>query len=259
MNGLLAMRTLWERDIARFYRDKARLIGALTPPILFWFLIGSGLGDAFSVPGAGPGMSYLQYFYAGTLMLIVLFTSVFSTISVIEDRHEGFLQAVLVSPAPRAAIVLGKLLGASTVGLLQGLTFLVLAPAAGIPLTPGAFLLAAGALALASIGLTGLGFCLAWVLDSTQGFHAVMNLFLIPMWMLSGSLFPQASAPAWLKVLIAVNPVTYGVSALQRALLPAHAAATGAAELGISFAALTLFAAASLGASVAAASRRGAN
>lgn len=256
MNGLLACRTLWERDIARFYRDKARLIGALTPPIVFWFVIGTGLGSAFSVPGSG-GLSYLQYFYAGTLMLIVLFTSVFSTISVIEDRHEGFLQAVLVSPAPRLAVVLGKVLGASTVGLLQGLTFLVLAPAAGIPLDLPSFLSAAGALALASVGLTGLGFCLAWLLDSTQGFHAVMNLFLIPMWMLSGSLFPKASAPAWLQCVMAANPVSYGVSALQRALLPAHAAATGAAELGCSFLALSLFAASMLALSVAVASRRG--
>jgi ABC-2 type transport system permease protein len=252
----LAVRTLWERELSRFYRDKARLIGALTPPIVFWFLIGSGLGTAFSVPGADAGMSYLQYFYAGTLMLIVLFTSVFSTISVIEDRHEGFLQAVLVSPAPRLAVVLGKVLGASTVGLLQGLTFLILAPAAGLPLTVESFMTAAAALALGSVGLTGLGFCLAWLLDSTQGFHAVMNLFLIPMWMLSGSLFPKASAPGWLGLVIAANPVTYGVSALQHALLPAHAAATGAAPLGRSFAVLGLFAAASLAASVAVASRR---
>lgn len=256
MNGVLAARTLWQRELSRFYRDKARLIGALTPPIVFWFLIGTGLGNAFSVPGADAGLSYLQYFYAGTLMLIVLFTSVFSTISVIEDRHEGFLQAVLVSPAPRLAVVLGKVLGASTVGLLQGLSFLVLAPAAGLPLTLASFLIAAAALTLASIGLTGLGFVLAWLLDSTQGFHAVMNLFLIPMWMLSGSLFPKASAPAWLKLVIAADPVTYGVSALQWALLPAHAASTGAAPLGCSFAALGLFAAASVAASVLVASRR---
>lgn len=256
MSFALAVRTLWEREVARFYRDKARLIGALTPPIVFWFVIGSGLGDAFSVPGADAGLSYLQYFYSGTLMLIVLFTSVFSTISVIEDRHEGFLQAVLVSPAPRLAVVLGKVLGASTVGLLQGLTFLVLAPAAGLPLDVSSFITAAAALALGSVGLTGLGFCLAWLLDSTQGFHAVMNLFLIPMWMLSGALFPKASAPGWLKLVIAVNPVTYGVSALQHALLPAYATATGAASLSCSFAALGLFAAGSLAASALVASRR---
>lgn len=255
MSGLLAVRTLWQRELSRFYRDRARLIGALTPPIVFWFVIGSGLGSAFRVPGAADGLSYLHYFYAGTLMLIVLFTSVFSTISVIEDRHEGFLQSVLVSPAPRWSIALGKLLGASTVGLLQGLTFLALAPAAGLHPGASGLLYAAAALALGSIGLTGLGFCLAWKLDSTQGFHAVMNLFLIPMWMLSGSLFPIASAPAWLKPVIALNPVTYGVSALQRALVPAHAAATGAAELSCSFAALAAFALAASLASVAMVSR----
>ncbi|MBI4371917.1 MAG: ABC transporter permease [Elusimicrobia bacterium] len=252
----LTAATLWRRELTRFARDRARVIGALAPPIVFWFLIGSGLGDAVRVPGAAGGLTYLQYFYAGTLELIVLFTSVFSTISIIEDRREGFLQAVLVAPAPRLAVAAGKVLGAATVGLLQGLSFLVFAPAAG--LHPGAegWALAALALTLSSIGLTGLGFCIAWLLDSTQGFHAVMNLFLIPMWMLSGALFPAAGAPGWLKTVIALNPVSYGVSALQRALLPAHAAASGAAAAPLSLAVLAAFAAAALAAAGAVASRR---
>ena len=175
-----AILTLWERDIVRFFRDKPRVIGGLVPPIVFWLLIGAGLGTSVHVPGAPEGMSFLQYFYAGTLVLIVLFTSIFATISIIEDRHEGFLQAVLVSPVPRLSIVLGKVLGASTVGLAQGLAFLLLAGAAGLHPGLHGYALAFAVLTLASVGLTALGFCIAWVLDSSQGFHVVMNLFLIP-------------------------------------------------------------------------------
>lgn len=235
---------LWKRELVRFYRDRARLIGALAPPVLFWFLIGSGLG-----PDA------MRYSFSGTLVLIVLFTSVFSTISIIEDRREGLLQAVLVSPISRLEMVLGKILGASTVGLLQGCTFLVLAGAG-----PGlaGYALALAALSLAAVGLTGLGFIIAWKLDSTQGFHAVMNLFLIPLWMLSGALFPLDGAPAWLKAVMTANPVTYAVSALLWALSPEKAAASAAASAPYCLGVLALFAALSTGASawIASAKRR---
>ncbi|MBI3288097.1 MAG: ABC transporter permease [Elusimicrobia bacterium] len=247
--------TLWERDIVRFFRDKPRVIGGLVPPIVFWLLIGSGLGTAVRVPGAPESLSFLQYFYAGTLVLIVLFTSIFATISIIEDRREGFLQAVLVAPVSRLSIVLGKVLGSSTVGLAQGLAFLLLAGPAGLHPGPHGYALAAATLALASIGLTALGFCIAWVLDSSQGFHAVMNLFLIPMWMLSGALFPAATAPTFLRAVITINPVSYAVTGLQRALLPA-VVADDSASLCACMAILASFAIAMLAACVLVASRR---
>lgn len=250
-----AILTLWERDIVRFFRDKPRVIGGLVPPIVFWLLIGAGLGTAVRVPGAPDGMTFLQYFYAGTLVLIVLFTSIFATISIIEDRHEGFLQAVLVSPVPRLSIVLGKVLGASTVGLAQGLAFLLLAGAAGLHPGLHGYALAFAVLTLASVGLTALGFCIAWVLDSSQGFHAVMNLFLIPMWMLSGALFPAATAPRFLQWVIAANPVSYAVTGLQRALLPS-VVPDGAASMAFCLGVLAGFAAVMIGTSVFVASRR---
>lgn len=250
-----AMLTLWERDIIRFFRDKPRVIGGLVPPIVFWLLIGAGLGTSVRVPGAPEGLTFLQYFYSGTLVLIVLFTSIFATISVIEDRREGFLQSVLVAPVSRLSIVLGKVLGSSTVGLAQGLAFLLLAGAAGLHPGLRGYGLAFAVLTLASIGLTGLGFCIAWVLDSSQGFHAVMNLFLIPMWMLSGALFPAATAPRFLQWIIAANPVSYSVTGLQRALLPA-VVPDGAASMGACLAILAAFAAAMLLLSVLVASRR---
>lgn len=238
--ALLAVGTLAQRELTRFYRDKPRIIGALAPPVVFWFLIGSGIGKGFQVPGSS--MSFLEYFYSGTLVLIVLFTSIFSTISIIEDRREGFLQSVLVAPIPRLAVVLGKVLGASFVGFLQGLIFLALAPAAGLPVTAYGLLAAAFTLALCSVGLTCLGFCIAWKLDSTQGFHAVMNLFLIPLWMLSGSLFPASTAAPWLAAIVRANPVTYAVSALHVALAPASAPA-GSPTLAFCWGVLGLFAA----------------
>ncbi len=252
---MTAMLTLWERDIVRFFRDTPRVIGGLVPPIVFWLLIGAGLGTAVRVPGAPQDLGFLQYFYAGTLVLIVLFTSIFATISIIEDRREGFLQSVLVAPVSRLSIVLGKVLGSSTVGLAQGLAFLLLAGAAGLHPGLRGYAMAAAVLTLSSIGLTGLGFCIAWVLDSSQGFHAVMNLFLIPMWMLSGALFPAATAPRFLRAAIAANPVSYAVTGLQRALLPS-VVPEDAASLGACLALLAAFAALMLAGCVFVASRR---
>jgi ABC-2 type transport system permease protein len=214
---LLASYTLWLREIVRFLRQRSRIVGALGSPLVFWFLIGSGLNRSFQ---GGPAMplqgGYLEYFYPGTLALILLFTAIFSTISIVEDRQEGFLQGVLVAPVPRAAIVVGKILGSTTLAVIQGGLFLLLAPFAHVQIhlvdLPALF----GVMVLVSFGLSGLGFLVAWWLDSTQGFHAIMNIFLIPLWILSGALFPASGAAGWVRVLMLVNPMTYGVAALRR-------------------------------------------
>jgi ABC-2 type transport system permease protein len=225
---MLVIWTLWLRELVRFYREKARVIGALVPPLIFWVAIGAGLGDSFSPPGAPEGINYLQYFFPGTVLLVVLFTSVFATISLVEDRKEGFLQSVLVAPVSRGGIVAGKILGASTLGFLQGLIFLCLAPAAGLRIDLPAFIFVLLVLALASAGLAGLGFAIAWRLNSTQGFHAVMNLFLIPMWMMSGSLFPADGAPFWMRAIVAVNPLSYAVAGMQNSFIIGTSGVMGA-------------------------------
>ncbi len=213
----LAVWTLWQREIVRFYRQPSRVVGALAPPVLFWLLIGSGLGGSFRAPGAAT--SYLAWFFPGVVILILLFTAIFSEISIIEDRREGFLQGVLISPAPRSSVVLGKVLGGTTLALLQCAVFLVLAPAAGLTLrSAGTLGVAAAVLFLLAVALTALAAAIAWVLDSTQGFHAIMNLFLIPMWLLAGTLFPLAGTPHWLRALMLANPLTYGVAALRGSL-----------------------------------------
>jgi len=193
--------TILHREVVRFLRQRNRIIGALGTPLVFWLLIGSGLGQ-------------LRYFFPGTVLLIVLFTAIFSTISIIEDRREGFLQGVLVSPVPRSALVLGKLLAGSILASGQGLIFLTLAPFVGASFTVPGFIYSLVIIFLVSFGLTGLGFLIAWKLDSTQGFHAVMNLLLMPMWLLSGAFFPLESVPVWLKWVMILNPLTYSLSAL---------------------------------------------
>ena len=215
---LLPTATLWQREIVRFYRQRNRIIGALLSPLVFWFVLGSGIGSSFRAGSAPNGMGYLEYFYPGTLILIMLFTAIFSTISIIEDRREGFLQSVLVAPISPGSIVCGKILGGTTLALLQGLIFLLLAPFIGLHLTPERILICLGTLFLVGFGLTGLGFVIAWPMESTQGFHAIMNVVLIPLWLMSGALFPANNPHSWIYWAIHLNPVTYGVAAVRRAL-----------------------------------------
>src|SRR2546421_2079446 len=218
---LLPAFTLWWREIVRFYRQRTRVIGVIASPLVFWLVIGSGFGTSFRSGESAGQQHYLDYFYPGALIMIVLFTSIFTMMSVIEDRKEGFLLSVLVAPVPRSAIVLGKVLGGTTLATIQGLIFLALGPFLGIHLTFTQFLLVVLTVFLVSFALTALGFAIAWPMDSTQAFHAIINLFLIPLWLLSGALFPLAGASGWIRVLMRVNPLTYGVDALRSLLYPA--------------------------------------
>lgn len=210
--------TLLRRELVRFFRQPNRVIGALGTPVIFWILIGGGMASSFRPTSMTGTVTSMEYLYPGTLAMIVLFTSIFSTISIIEDRREGFLQGVLVAPVDRSAIVMGKILGGTVVAFLQGILFLILAPLAGIHWSALGFLQALGMTFLLGFALTGLGFVIAWRMESTQGFHAIMNLFLLPMWLLSGAIFPVSGAPWWLGWIMRLNPLTYGVEALRQSL-----------------------------------------
>jgi ABC-2 type transport system permease protein len=212
--------TLWWREIVRFYRQPTRVVGVLASPLVFWLVIGSGFGTSFR-SGGGPGQQhYLDYFYPGALIMIVLFTSIFTMMSVIEDRKEGFLLSVLVAPVPRSAIVLGKVLGGTTLSAVQGMIFLIFAPFAGVHLQLLSALLVAVVVFLVSFSLTALGFAIAWPMDSSQAFHGIVNLFLIPLWLVSGALFPLAGASGWIRIIMRLNPLTYGVEALRGLMYP---------------------------------------
>jgi ABC-2 type transport system permease protein len=212
--------SLWWREMVRFYRQRSRVVGVILSPLIFWLLLGGGFAKSFRTGTAGAEQNYLEYFFPGALVMIVLFTSIFTMMSVIEDRREGFLLSVMVAPIHRSAIVLGKVLGGTTLSAIQGLIFLALAPAIGVHIGADQFALVVLIVFLTAFALTALGFAVAWTLDSAQAFHAIINLFLIPLWLLSGALFPVSSATGWIRILMRVNPLTYGVESLRAVLFP---------------------------------------
>jgi ABC-2 type transport system permease protein len=215
---LLPAMSLCRRELVRFLRQRHRIVGALGTPIVFWLLLGLGMGHSFQGIGVPGGGNYLQFFFPGTMLMILLFTAIFSTISIIEDRREGFLQSVLVAPVSRMSIVLGKVLGGTALAFLQGVVFLLLAPLVGLHLTLVGAIEACLMMLIISFALTGLGFCIAWKMSSTQGFHAIMNLFLMPLWFLSGALFTPQTAWTGLRWVMRINPLSYGLAGLQRAV-----------------------------------------
>lgn len=219
---LPAIATLAWRELVRFFRQRTRVIGALGQPIIFWLMFSEG----FQTVDLG-----YAYQFPGILAMILLFTAIFTTISVIEDRNEGFLQGVLVSPVPRWAMVLGKVIGGAVIAWLQAMLFLLLGWLTIGEIQPSIpQVLAAMVLMMAmAIGLTGLGFYLAWRTDSSQGYHAMMSMLLFPMWLLSGAFFPitplsmsqltvSGLFSAVLSLLVTINPLTYGVAGLRHLL-----------------------------------------
>ncbi len=248
---ILPALTLIRREVLRFVRERSRMVGVVASPILFWLVIGSGLNRSFQQEGSSGDLNYLEYFFPGSVVLIVLFAAIFSSISVIEDRKEGFMQSVLVAPISRISIAMGKVIGITILASLQG-TVLALASPLVIPeTTVGSLILTIVTLFVMALGLSSLGFTLAWSMSSTQGFHAVMNLLLIPMWMLSGALFPSSGASTWVAVIMKWNPLTYGVAAIRESLYglrPEHV--QGLESFSNSLVILVAFAACTSGAAV---------
>jgi ABC-2 type transport system permease protein len=256
------------RELVRFFRQRTRIVGAIGQPIIFWLLFGAGLRGSFQPPEWAAGLSepltYQEYFFPGIAVLIVMFTAIFSTISIIEDRREGFLQGVLAAPVSRTVIVLGKVLGGTLLAVLQAGLFLLvgpllalvgLSPELQISVSPGQGILAAAFLTLIAIELTALGFLMAWPMNSTQGFHALMSIFLMPMWLVSGAFFPGGGGD-WLAWLIRINPLTYGVAGLRRLLYSGNLPVTDSLpSLPLSLAVTAGFAALCFGLCVALVSR----
>ncbi len=250
---LAVIGVLWRRDLMRFLRQPSRLVGALGQPVIFWGIIGSGMASTFRMPGSPVG--YLEYFFPGVILMVVVFASIFATVSVIEDRHAGFLLPVLVAPGSRGALVLGRCLGAATVSLLQAGLFVLLAPWAGFSLARVDWALLGGSLALVSLGLTALGFAVAWALDNLQAYHAIQMTLLLPLWIVSGAMFPAPAGSAFAAVL-RWNPLSYAVGAARAALyggtLPAGLAGTQPAGTAASLLVLSAFTLACLAAAVGA-------
>src|SRR5688572_4297872 len=199
-SGARALTALFRREIIRFLCQPSRIVAALGTAALLWLVLGSGFAGSFqpapspSAPTVGAhengALSYSAYLVPGMAAMVVLFASIVAPISLIDDRHAGFLQGVLVSPAPAWAMLGATVGGCAVLALGQGMLVLLAAPIAGIALGPVNLLLAAAALACIALGIAGIGLALAWWIDSVQGFHGVMNLILMPMWLLSGAFFP---------------------------------------------------------------------
>jgi ABC-type multidrug transport system, permease component len=202
---------LARREFTRFLRQPLRVVGAVAQPLMFWLFLGAGMGGSFR-PAGMEQVSYLEYFYPGVMVMMMLFASIFSNITIIEDRDAGFLQGVLVAPVDRLGIVLGKVAGSVLIALVQVLLFTAAAPFLGLQIGAGGLALLLMAFVLTGTGFAALGFLLAWGMRSTSGFHAIMMVFLMPLWMLSGALFPISGVPGWMNAVMQVNPVHHALN-----------------------------------------------
>lgn len=215
--NLATIRVLAWRDLVRFFRQRSRVIGALAQPIIFWFVIGSGFAGSFRLRGA-EDVGYMQFFFPGVVTMVLLFSTIFATITVIEDRREGFLQCVLAGPGSRLAVVIGKSAGSSAIALAQAALFLLFAPFAQVDLATVHWPLLAAVMILSALAMTGVGFTLAWWINSSTGYHAVMSIVLIPSWVLSGAMFPIKGAGPVIAAVMRINPMRFAVEGVRRAL-----------------------------------------
>jgi ABC-2 type transport system permease protein len=240
-NDLRAVKIVWQRDIIRFWADKPRIVASLVQPVLYLFVLGSGLS---SMMPAGRGLPLRTFLFPGVISMSILFTCFFSAGSLVWDREFGFMREMLVAPVRRGAIVTGKCLGGATAGVLQGALLIAIAGLVGVPYDPVLILTLLGELLLLSFALTAFGVLVAVRIKGMQTFMAIIQMLLMPLYFLSGALFPLDGLPGWLTVLTRIDPLTYAVDPMRRAVFerlgaPAAGVTWGgapvpvAAELGI--------------------------
>ena len=219
--SLRAVYIIWYRDILRYWRDRWRLVASLAQPLLFLVVFGSGLSSSLGggLFGGGRGLSYTQFMFPGIIGMSILFTAIFGAMSIVWDREFGFLKEVLVAPIDRWAVAIGKALGSTTQAMIQGLIILVLAPFVGVKLSFLTVLEIVPLAAVLAFGLSSLGVAIASMMRSLQGFQVVMNFLMMPMFFLSGALFPLTNLPGWMTVLTRLNPASYGIDPLRRVVL----------------------------------------
>lgn len=212
---LVAVYAVWLRDLIRFVKERTRIVGAMAQPLIYLVVMGTGFGATFRASAIPQGFSYKAFMFPGILGMTVLFTALFSAVSIIWDREFGFLKEILVAPISRASIVFGKALGGATVASLQGALLLLLAPLVDVHLTAGQVLQLWLVMFLMAFALTSIGLVIASRMTSMEGFQVVMNFLIVPMWLLSGAFFPLRGVPDWMAAVMRVDPLTYGVDALR--------------------------------------------
>jgi len=214
---LRAIGIVWRRELIRFRSDRLRAITSLVQPVLFLFVLGTGLSGLAS-HGLPSGIDFKTFIYPGVLAMSVLFTAIFSAASIVWDREFGFLREMLVAPVSRSAIVIGKCLGGATVSTFQGILILALAGLAHVPYDPVLFLILIGELLLLSFTLTAFGVMMAARITQIQAFMALTQMLVMPLFFLSGALYPLNGLPGWLTVLTRLNPLTYIVAPMRHAV-----------------------------------------
>jgi ABC-2 type transport system permease protein len=214
---LRAVSIVWRRELIRFRSDRLRAVTSLVQPVLFLFVLGTGLSRLAS-RGLPAGVDFKTFIYPGVLAMSVLFTAIFSAASIVWDREFGFLREMLVAPVRRWAIVVGKCLGGATVATFQGVIFLALAGVAHVPYDPVLLLTLIGELLLLSFTLTAFGVMMAARIKQIQAFMALTQMFVLPLFFLSGALYPLTGLPSWLTVLTRIDPLTYIVSPMRHAV-----------------------------------------
>lgn len=210
-----AVYAVWLRELTRFTAERVRFLGALGQPLIYLLVMGTGFGATFRAAAAPQGFSYMAFMFPGILGMTVLFTSLFSAISVIWDREFGFLKEILVAPVSRSSIVLGKVLGGATIASLQGTILLLLTPLVHINIGLAQVVRLWVVMFLMAFALTSLGLAVASRMSSMEGFQVIMNFLVVPMWLLSGAFFPVRGVPGWMAAVMRVDPLTYGVDALR--------------------------------------------
>lgn len=218
---------IWRREMLRWWRDKTRIIGSLGFPLIFLFVFGAGLsGSMGSLVGGGgsgaPGLNFEQFIFPGIIAMNVFFAAIFNGISLVYDREFGILKEVLVAPVSRSAVAFGKTLGGATVATIQGTLVFVFAPVVGVTLTPLLVIQLWPVMFLGAFALSSMGVALASRMRSTEAFQVVNQFVTFPLIFLSGVFFPLRDLPAWMNVLVKVNPISYAVDPMRRLVLDAQ-------------------------------------
>ncbi len=221
MNKLKDIAIIWYREVLRYWRDKPRIAGSLAMPFLFLVIFGSGLSSSIGNMLGGTdqiGIDYKKFMFPGIIGMTTLFTSLFSGLSVVRDKEQGFLKEILVAPVLRVCVAGGKILGASTVTMIQATLLLVFTPMVGIGLSVELVIKLWGLIFLGAVVFTGLGTFVGSRLESTEGFQMIMNFLVMPMFFLSGAFFPLKELPSWMGILVKVNPFSYVVDSMRQVI-----------------------------------------
>jgi ABC-2 type transport system permease protein len=218
-DDLRAIRVVWKRELIRFSRSRIRILTSLVQPLLYLFVLGTGLSRV--VPRAPSSVDFRTFIFPGMLAMTVLFTAMFSAVSIVWDREFGFLREMLVAPVRRGALVIGKCIGGATVATIQGAMMIAIAGLVHVPYDPLLLLELLGMLILTSFAITAFGVMIASRIGQVESFQMVMQFAVLPMFFLSGAIFPLSRLPTWLQTLTRLDPLSYAVEPMRHAVIGA--------------------------------------